>query len=375
MEPPVRSAVSTAELASARDRVAWDRIRYASVWEDADVVCDALRPVAAGGRLLSVCSAGDNALAMLTLDPEEVLAVDLNPAQLAALELRVAAIRELDDRDLLAFLGLEPAADRPDTYRRLRAALSAQAASFWDTQPDAIRGGIVHAGRFERYLRTFRRWALPLVHRASTMRALREARDAEGQQRFYRERWDTARWRLLFRIFFSRTLMGRMGRDPALFDHVEGSVGDRILGRTRHALSQPRADTNPYLAYIMTGNFPPEARPPYLHQEAIPVIRGRLNRLRWRRGGVEAVDGRFVGFNLSDIFEYMSPAEHERVYGELLDRAERGGRLVYWNLLAPRSLPGRYRARARPLPSLAAELHARDRAWFYAALHVDEAIA
>ena len=109
-----------AEPISARDRVAWDRIRYASVWEDADVLCDALAPVAAGGRLLSIASAGDNALALLTLDPDEVVAVDLNPAQLACLELRVAAFRCLDDAVLLPFLGIGEGPPRLSLYARVR---------------------------------------------------------------------------------------------------------------------------------------------------------------------------------------------------------------------------------------------------------------
>src|SRR4029079_3337101 len=65
---------------SIADRAAFDLIRYASVWEDADVLCEALAPVARGGRLLSIASAGDNALALLTLDPAEVVAVDLSAA-------------------------------------------------------------------------------------------------------------------------------------------------------------------------------------------------------------------------------------------------------------------------------------------------------
>ncbi|HEX6070188.1 MAG TPA: DUF3419 family protein, partial [Longimicrobiaceae bacterium] len=110
--------------ASARDRVAWDRIRYASVWEDADVLCEALEPRAAGGRLLSIASAGDNALALLTLDPAEVVAVDLNPAQLACLELRVAAFRALPDERLLPFLGIGADGERLRAYRELRPLLS-----------------------------------------------------------------------------------------------------------------------------------------------------------------------------------------------------------------------------------------------------------
>ncbi|MCH7890232.1 MAG: DUF3419 family protein, partial [Gemmatimonadetes bacterium] len=49
------------------ERASFESIRYGSVWEDADVLCEALAPVAKGGRLLSVASAGDNALALLTL--------------------------------------------------------------------------------------------------------------------------------------------------------------------------------------------------------------------------------------------------------------------------------------------------------------------
>jgi S-adenosylmethionine-diacylglycerol 3-amino-3-carboxypropyl transferase len=363
-----------AESSSARDQVAWDRIRYASVWEDADVLCAALAPVARGGRLLSIASAGDNALALLTLDPAEVVAVDLNPAQLACLELRVVAIRRLDDGALLPFLGVEPAPDRAGVYRLLRRELTEEARDFWDAHPALVAEGIIHGGKFERYLRTFRRWVLPLVHSRRGMRALLEERTPEERLRFYRETWDTLGWRLLFRVFFSRAIMGRAGRDPALFQHVEGSVGQRILERTRHALTELPTHSNPYLTYIMTGSYRAGALPRYLRPEQLPLIRERLARLSWIRGGVEAAPGAYQGFNLSDVFEYMAPPEHERVYGELLARSRPGARLVYWNMLAPRGRPDAFRERARPLEELSAELHREDRAWFYQALRVDEVV-
>ena len=356
-----------------RERVGWDRIRYASVWEDADVLCAALEPVARGGRLLSIASAGDNALALLTLDPAEVVAVDLNPAQLACLELRLAAFRRLDDPELLPFLGVEPHRDRAGVYRRLRSALPAEARAFWDAHPGEVTGGIIHAGRFERYLRGFRRWVLPLVHSRRTMAALRTPREAGERRAWYLRRWETPRYRLLFRLFFSRTVMGRMGRDPALFAHVEGTVAERILQRTRYALSELPTESNPYLAYIMTGNFLPGALPRYLRPEHRSEIRARLDRVQPLLGAAESAPGRFHGFNLSDVFEYMDPGEHAAAYAALLDHAEPGARLVYWNLLAPRERP---QALRRPgdarCGDSAARLHRADRAWFYAPLHVDE---
>ncbi|HEV2147354.1 MAG TPA: DUF3419 family protein [Longimicrobiaceae bacterium] len=358
---------------SGRDRAAWDFIRYASVWEDADLLCAALAPTAAGGRLLSVASAGDNALALLTMDPAEVVAVDLNPAQLAAAELRIAAFRHLYHPDLLGFLGVAEAPRRLDTYRRLRDELTPGARGFWDAHPDTVAGGIVHAGKFERYLRTFRRFVLPLVHSGRTIEALREPRSVAEQREFYAREWDTWRWRAMFRLFFSRAVMGRLGRDPALFDHVGGvSTGDRILARTRYALTELPVRPNPYCAYIMTGTYPPEALPRYLRPEHFEAIRARLDRVRLVHGGVESVDGPFDGFNLSDVFEYMGPAEHARVYGALVDRANPGARLAYWNMMARRARPEAEAGRVRRLEAEARELHARDNAWFYSAFHLDE---
>lgn len=353
------------------ERAAFDLIRYGSVWEDADVLCSALEPVAANGRLLSIASAGDNALALLTLDPAEVVAVDLSHAQLAAVALRIAAFRALDHTELLAFLGVTEGADRVATYHRLAPLMPDDARAFWNAREADVRAGVIHAGKFERYFRIFRYRVLPLVHRRARIDALLRQRTTADQRRFYREEWDTVRWRLVFRVFFSRLVMGRLGRDPAFFDHVEGSVGERILERTRYALTEIPVGTNPYLTYIMTGNYGASALPRYLRAEHFEAIRARVERVRLVRGSAEQCDGPFDGFNLSDIFEYMSDAEHRRTYGALLEQAAPGARIAYWNMLAPRRAPAEFEGRVERLASLSSELHAQDRAWFYSAFHVD----
>ena len=62
-------------------RATFDTIRYAQVWEDADILVPALRPKA-GETVVSIASAGDNALALLAEGPERVIAIDMNPTQL-----------------------------------------------------------------------------------------------------------------------------------------------------------------------------------------------------------------------------------------------------------------------------------------------------
>lgn len=358
------------------DRADFDFVRYGSVWEDADVLCEALGPVARGGKLLSIASAGDNALALLTLDPESVTAVDLSPAQLACLDLRRVAFRELAYEDVLNLLGVTEGRNRAELYRSLRERLTAEARSFWDRHPSAIARGVVHAGKFERYFALFRRFVLPWIHGSQEVDELCRLEDPAAQREFYRRRWDGPRWRLVFRLFFSRAVMGRLGRDPAFFTQVQGPVGERILERSRWALTEIPAATNPYLQYILTGRFPPRALPRYLRPESFAVIRDRLDRLRLVRGSVEATPGRpFAGCNLSDVFEYMTSAEFARTYGALLALTAPGGRLVYWNMLVPRAGSALFPARARALRDAADRLHGQDRAWFYSGFQIDEVIA
>lgn len=352
-------------------RASFEEVRYGSVWEDADVLARALEPAVAGGRVLSVASAGDNALFLLTLDPEEVVAVDLSAAQLACVALRIAAFRLLDDADLPGFLGVAPMSDRPRRYELLRRELPGFARDFWDRRPAAIERGAVHAGRFEAYFDLFRRRVLPLIHPRRRVQALLTPRDRAEREAFHRDQWDTWRWRLLFRLFFGRWVMGRLGRDPEFFRHVEGPVGEEIRRRSLQGLVHLPTHSNPYLVRIMTGGYTSEALPPYLRPEARSLIRERIDRVTLHRGLAESAPGDFDAFNLSDIFEYMSPEQHEETYRALLAKARPEARLAYWNMMVPRSCPPWLLDGVEPLEDAAEELRAQDRAFFYGAFHVD----
>jgi S-adenosylmethionine-diacylglycerol 3-amino-3-carboxypropyl transferase len=198
------------------------------------------------------------------------------------------------------------------------------------------------------------------------------------REEFYSREWDTWRWRLLFKIFFSRFVMGRFGRDPAFFRYVEGSVAERILARTRYALTALDPAANPYLQWILTGTHT-TALPYALRPENFDAIRGNLDRLEWSRSSIEEYFDshrslRIDRFNLSDIFEYMSPENYRQLLERLLAASNPGARLAYWNMLAPRSRPEALAGRLRPLDELAKQLFTQDKAWFYSRFVVEEVI-
>jgi S-adenosylmethionine-diacylglycerol 3-amino-3-carboxypropyl transferase len=251
---------------------------------------------------------------------------------------------------------------------------------FWDARERDIGCGVGGAGKFERYFAVFRGRVLPLAHSRRRVLELLERRDAAGRQRFYHERWNNRRWRWIFRIFFSRAVMGALGRDPEFFRYVEGSVAERILERTRHALVELDPAENPYLHWILTGTHGgvlPEA----LSEENFPRIRTALEQGRFEVAEASIEDwlerhpGRSYGaFNLSDIFEYMSEANAADLLGRICEAAIPGARLAYWNMLAPRSRPAELGHRLVSHEKAGDEWFAEDRAFFYSRFVVEEVL-
>lgn len=351
------------------------RIRYAQCWEDADVLLDALA-VQPGEVCLSIGSGGENSLSLLTRDPARVVVVDMEPAQIACLELKAEGFRRLAYTELLELLGAVPSDRRATLYARVRGGLSPSARAFWDARPAAIAAGVGSAGRFERYFALFRRYVLPLIHTRAETDALFRPRAPEARRRYYDTVWNNRRWRLLFRLFFSRAALGRFGRDPEFFRYIEGSVARRIMVRVRHGLADLDPADNPYLQWIAYGRFV-SALPHALRAENFEAIRGRIDRLEPRPAPVqrilaEAGPGTFSRFNLSDVFEYLPPSGSDALFEAVARAGRPGARVAYWNMLAQRRPPARLAGRFQTLEPLGRRLHERDRACFYRAFWVDE---
>jgi S-adenosylmethionine-diacylglycerol 3-amino-3-carboxypropyl transferase len=350
-------------------------VRYAQCWEDADILLEAL-DIHPGQTCLSIASAGDNTLAMVSRRPERVIAVDVNPAQVACLDLRVAAYRELNHPEMLEFIGSLPSRRRDALYRRCRGALSKEGRRFWDARTAEIERGIGEAGRFERYLALFRSCVLALIHPGERVDRLLQGGPREQRERFYYGEWDTWRWRLAFRLFFSRFVMGCVGRDPRYFRYVDGGVGARLLERTRHGLTDLNPAENPYLHWILTGRHA-AALPYALRPENFDAIRANIHRLERHCGTIEdflnrCERGAIDHFNMSDVFEYMSLDDYHGTLERIVRAGRRGGRLAYWNLLVERRRPDHMADRLRPLTERARRLQQKDKVFFYGAFNLEE---
>ncbi len=348
-------------------------LRYANCWEDPLLLLNGLA-TEPGDRILSIGSAGDNSFSLLTADPVQVVAVDISRTQLALIALKKAAIRRLDYPDLLGFLGFCTLGNRMHLLKSLENDLSPEDFAFWSARSESIEAGIVHNGKFERYFQLFSHKVLPWIHRKATVERLLAPKSAAEQEIFYDKTWNTWRWRLLFKLFFSRLVMGRLGRDPEFMREVDVHVGKTIFEQAERHLRLPFAQANFMLRYNLTGNFG-ALLPHYLLPENYPVIRQRIDRLTLCEGYAEHAIQRYGAFqrmNLSNIFEYMNKDTFVNTAAALMAGLAPHGRVAYWNLLVPRSLSGLENVPVTRLDQLSETLKTTDRGFYYRDFIVEE---
>lgn len=359
-------------MSAISQRASFDFIRYANVWEDADLLVEALAS-AQGGKILSIASAGDNAFALLTLQPELLVAVDLNPVQLALVELKKAAIAELSREECIAFLGFSESGTRWEVYNKIKNRMDVRWQGFFDNKEEEIRKGIIHAGKFERYFRIFAKNMMPLIHSKKTIYTLFEMKSGEEQERFYHEKWNTWRWRLLFKLFFSKLVMGRLGRDPEFLNEVKVPVSEFIFKKAERHLMSIGCQQNQMLRYQLTASFG-DLLPMYLREENYEKVRAGLGAVHVMEGYAEAAIqpyGKMDGMNLSNIFEYMPSDIFKKSVEGLSNGLNPGGRLCYWNLMVPRKC-ARVNDQLTHLSEMSVTLAKRDKGFFYQGIVVDE---
>lgn len=354
------------------EKVSFDFIRYANCWEDADILIKGLNP-APESKILSIGSAGDNSFSMLATNPKLVVAVDVNKIQLYLIELKKVSIQHLSYEELLSFMGFRPSDKRELMFNQLKQHLSQEVREYWEKNIQQIKQGIISQGKFEKYFQMFSGKILPWIHSTSTTEKLFSTKSETEQKAFYDSTWNSWRWRLLFKIFFSKYVMGKYGRDPEFLKEVKVPVGEHIFQKAGKHLQSIDAQNNFILRYNLTGSFG-NLLPHYLQPENYETVKRNLDKLEILEGYAEdAIKkyGRFNCMNLSNIFEYMDSSLFSKTAQQLIDATEPGGKLAYWNLMVPRRISSVFHEKTVYQESLSKQLSEIDKGFFYNQFIVD----
>ena len=347
-----------------------DRLRYGLVWEDHATLYQAL-DLGPTDHALLITSAGCNVLNALLAGPRQVTAIDLNPLQNQLLALKVHAIAHHPPAVLRGLLGLAGAAAVATAGAALQATLPAAKYAAWAAYLAQHPRGLLLAGQLESYVTGFVP-SLPAAWQAR-LRGLLACGSVAEQWAYFQRELDQPDFQARFVAYFDAANLSR-GRDPRLFRYAAESGGATFYARLRHQLGRQLARDNFFFRFLFFGpeNLPEALLPPCYQAAHHALLRQRLGRLRLVAGEaseflLSAAGQDITKASLSNIFEYVSPAEFERVSRALATRPA-PLRLVFWNLLQAQAT--RRTATVPLLPATSAALSAQDACFYFGGVRV-----
>lgn len=356
---------------NSQEQVQLFDLLFGMSWEDpaSDRQALAIRP---GETLLTVTSGACNTLTLLLDDPGKVYAVDINPSQSYLLELKCAAVRSFDYDELRGFLGLAPSDKRMQMFERISGRLSEGASDYWAKNSESVSKGVIRAGRYESFVRLFNRF-IGLMQGRKRLDGLFGCTTLAEQREFFDRRWNTARWRFLFKLLANKRVLAKRGltTDYFKFDDGSTSFSDSFFLRAKRAICEIPIESNYFLAQYLLGRYRSEdAVPEYLLKKNLPIVRERLDRIEVITSDAQGwlsrrPDGCIDAFSLSNICELMSLQETERLLTEVARCARANARVCFRNLMVPRSVPDSLRSRFELNEELSRQLIARDRSFVY----------
>ena len=388
-----RSPIASASGLLERLFTLWfARLIYTQIWEDPRVDREALA-LTPQSRVVTIASAGCNALAYLADDPASIDVVDLNPAHLALTQLKLAATRHLPDHTaLVRFLGAADQAENETLYRiHVAPHLDAATRTFWETRRllagpriSLFARGLHRHGATGRFIGTLH-W---LCRRLGVQpEAILGAATLEEQRRIFASDmapiFETALARFLCRLpvaFYS------LGIPPAQYDALvresEGSIVDVWRSRLeRLATGFPISD-NPFAWIAFGRRYDHEnlrAMPEFLEADRYETIKERTARVHTHLGSMTAflaaaAPASFDRFVLLDAQDWMTPEQLQVLWRQLWRTARPGARVIFRTAASPSPLesalppdllkPWRYDAEA------SRRLHVRDRSAIYGGFHL-----
>ena len=311
-------------------------IHYSNCHEDVDLLIDYFPKDAT--NVLSIGSGLDNSLAFLTFDNVKVKSFDFNPTQVYLQKLKKAAIKLFSYNDFLVFLGIKDG-DSLTLYNKLSNELELDVKEYFDEHLfliDEIK--LVHCGRFEYYFQVFKNKVFPKVVSKRRMAKFMELENLPDQINYYNKYINNCRFKLMFKIFFSKFVMSKVGRDKEYFKYNKGSLSKALKERFELGIKHNLNKDNPYLNYVLLNEF--KALPYYLKKDNFDKIKANIDNIEiYQSSFDEMLNGEKYDFmNLSDIFEYMS-ADVMQKYSDLIaEHLSDCGRVAFWNMMNERKL-------------------------------------
>lgn len=357
--------------ATQKDQVELYKLIFTLNWED-PLSDEKALGIKSNDTIMTITSGGCNILGFLLFDPKEIYAVDINPSQSFLLELKISAIKNLDYKHFIEFLGLQPSTSRKQLYREVKGSLSEGAVNFWDYQQKIIEHGFLNRGRYESFVKYVGK-LIKFIQGRKRVAGLFSSDSLSQQKQFYDEYWDIKRTRLIFNVFFNKYILAQKGLKADYFHFDDGSTSfsESFFKKFRKAARNIPINGNYFLHLYLNGQYRSvQEAPTYLQKENFDKIKERINRIKIitqdaKKYLMSVPEGSIDCYSLSNICELMSLDDTKALFNEVLRTSSPGGRICFRNLMIPREVPDSLIGKIRKNEQLTNDIFSMDRSFVY----------
>lgn len=367
---------------------------YNQVWEDPLVDLAALA-LGADHRIVTIASAGCNALAYLSADVKRIDAVDINAAHLALFALKRTALERLPDRDaMFRMFGQGQCQQNVRDYDTLLAACLPQAArAYWSGRGATgrrrigmFRTGFYRHGLLHRFI--------GLTHRLATMSGcdptlLVRAGSLDDQARLFATEVAPVFGTRFARAFArSHLSLFALGIPPAQYDRLEEGADNNLSALLIKRIENLACDfpiaQNPFAWQVFArryGAIDSKAIPLYLEAPVYDAIQPRAGRVHLHATPVTDYlktlpAGSVHRFVLLDAQDWMSARDVAALWREIGRTAHPHDARVLFRTAGPANpfhgLPPELRQAWNARDELTPAFTAADRTALYSGVHLIE---
>jgi len=348
-------------------------INYSQCWEDTALLKRALT-ITSEDIVLSITSGGDNSLALLLQKPKKIFFIDINPLQNYLTEFKLQSPKALSYEQYLEFLGIRDSNKRVDYFGQTSKFLSQDTRSWLADNIGMIEKGVIHIGKFEKYLNIFRKYLLPLVHSKKTISRFVNQNTLEDQITFYNQVWNTLRWKFFFGVATNASLLRKFARQ-------KGTVNNQITKNTsylkglEYLIYRSHLKTNYYIHYALLGEYG-ESLPDYLLEKNYSYLQ-KCNPYGFEFKNKDLLsflksipDNFLTKCNLSDSFEFLTTEDAFKIWEEIIRTAKNGAVVAYWCNQFEHTPPQELEQNMICNSDLETKLKEQDRLYFYRSFHI-----
>jgi len=350
-------------------------INYSQCWEDKILLKTALK-INQDDNVLSVTSGGDNSIALFLAKPNKIVLIDKNPLQNNLAELKLKSPNCLLYEEYLELLGVKESNRRSAILEKAKPSLSPETILWIDSHFEVLNEGLIHFGKFERFLNIFRKYLLPLAHSKNEISELLNQTSLKLQITYYETVWNTWRWKLFFKIASSRGIVRKHARQAEMSVHKEESlVYDDYKVRLEKLIHRSPLHGNYYMHYCLLGSYG-EALPEYLTSESYAKLhKADTSNVSFVSNDIlsylkSVPSDTFSKFNLSDTPEAFDAEGNDALWQEMVRVSKNNARIVYWCNQIERLPTTSLIDNVIPLTEEVERLQEKDKVFFYKSFHI-----